>query len=231
MITFRECLELAESSTGESGRKRLPSRGPSSNKETRDRNKENVSRRAALKKAGFKHSPDDHDRQKIEVPSSSDHHFTSIKTHRNQSDFAKNQLFNKSEFGKVERTLSRVKELKAIRKQLGGDRTSKPVHDVSIFSKKSTTTKNDPKELISRGKSFKNELKAVPDSIKKSGGKAGDKVAGRPLEIQKMPNTMSAREKRKLKTKGAKKRGKMYHQELGGSETNPRTRLNVGNLK
>ena len=222
MITFKEFLELAEASTPERGRRRLAPRPV---------DREKMSDRSALKKAGFKRSPSGN-KPTIKTGSSSDHHFTASFTNRNQSDYVASKMDKKLRYdGKVERTSKRVLRAKALRKQLGGDRTAKKVHDVSVFTSGDSPNKNDPKQLISRGKSFKKEIKAVPSATKQVGGKAGDKVVGRPAEVQSMPDSMPASQKVALRDKGAKKRGKIYNQELGGSKTNPKTGLNIGNLK
>ena len=226
MITFKEFIELAESSTPERGKRRLEPRGPLKNKYSRGRQRTNTSNKVALKKAGFKRSqnkdpyPQDH-----EVSSSSDH-TTNIATYKNQSDYAvdnapmKAGFSNKTKKTRVRPTADRVRKLKAIRKQMGGDRTSKPVHDVSIGSDDETTRKGDTERLISRGKSFKKEVRAVPTSLKKVGAKPGDKVTSTPLGV--MPG-----ENRK---EGAKKRDKVYTKELG-SKMNPKTGKTMGTMR
>lgn len=242
MITFREFLELAESSTGESGRRRLAPKGPLKNRSSRASQRHATVDRAAMKKAGFRRSANQDYFPQDNQTSSSTHHDTNIGTYKTQSDFAKHNVKGKlkvagrDETGRQKRkvvpTADRVRHLKALRKQLGGDRTSKPVHDVSIHAKDDKEhVKNDPKELITRGKSFKKEIKAVPDAIKKVGGKAGDKVAGRPAEVQSMPDSVSAKKNAELRKKGAQKRGKIYHKELGGSKTDPKTGMNIGTLR
>lgn len=242
MITFREFLELAESSTGERGRRRLAPKGPKANKYSRSAQRHATVDRIALKKAGFKRSPNQDYYPQDNVSSSSPHHDTVISTYKNQSDFAKHNVKGKLKNAgrtatgvqkkRVVPTGERVRHLRALRNQLGGDRTSKQVHDISIHAKDDHEhQKNDPKQLISRGKSFKKEVKAVPSATKQVGGKAGDKVVGRPSEVQPMPDSMSARQKVELRKKGAVKRGKIYNKELGGSKTNPKTGLNIGNLK
>ncbi len=243
MITFKEFLELAESSTPEKGKRRLAPRGPKKNRYSRGREKSDTSDRAALKKAGFRRSPNQDYYPQDHVSSSSDHHDTVIGTYKSQSDYAKHSTKGKivdsdkrTALGqrkkKVVPTAQRVRHLKALRKQLGGDRTQKQVHDVSIHSKdEHEHEKNDPKKLISRGKSFKKEVKAVPDAIKRVGGKAGDKVSGTPTEVQKMSSKMTVKDAVKARKEGAKKRGKIYQQTLGGSKTNPKTGRNIGTLR
>lgn len=242
MITFTEFLELAESSMGEKGKRRLAPRGPKANKYSRASQRHATTDRAAMKKAGFRRSASQDYFPQDNQTSSSSHHDTVISTYKNQSDFAKHNIKGKlkvvgrtatgAQRKNVVPTADRVRHLKALRKQLSGDRTPKQVHDVSIYPKDDKEhAKNDSKELITRGKSFKKEVRAVPSAIKKVGGKTGDKAVGRPAEVQPMPDTMSASERVRLRKKGAQKRGKIYHQELGGSETNPRTGLNIGTVR
>lgn len=225
-MTFSDFMALCESSSPERGRRRLAPKGPLKNKYSLSRKNAATSDRAALKKAGFKRSPNkDHYPQDHEV-SSSDYHTTNIATYKHQSDYAKNNMPGKQPFSGERKsyvvipTAKRVLHAKALRKQMGGDRTSKPVHDVSIGADDETTSKNNPKQLISRGKSFKQEVRAVPDTLKKAGAKPGDKVSATPLGV--MPG-----ENRK---KGAKKRDKIYTKELG-SKMNPKTGKTMGTAR
>jgi hypothetical protein len=55
MKTFKEFLELCESSSGESGRRLLASRGPEQSRSERRKQQQDKSNRAALSKAGFSH--------------------------------------------------------------------------------------------------------------------------------------------------------------------------------
>lgn len=221
MITFKEFLELAESSMGERGKRRLSPKGPKANKYSRSKQRSDTSDKVALKKAGFKRSSSHDHYPSDSVSSSSDHHDTNVATYRNQSDYAKSEAPSKKRFGKkVRKTADRVKSLKALRKQMGGDRTAKQVHDVSIHSKDDEgIRKNDPKKLVSRGKSFKKEVRSVPKSLKNAGAKPKDIVTSTPSGI--MPG-----ENRK---EGAKKRDKIYAKELG-SKMNPKTGKTMGRV-
>jgi hypothetical protein len=220
MITFQQFLELAESSTPERGKRRLAPHGPLKNKYSRGKQKEDTTNKAALKKAGFKRSPSKDPYPQDNEVSSSKHHTTGVATYKSQSDYAVDNIPKKKRFGRKPRpTAELVRRAKAIRKQMGGDRTSKQVHDVSI-SAKDDTPKNSSKELISRGKSFKKEVRAVPDTLKKVGAKAGDKVTSTPQGV--MPG-----EDRK---EGAKKRDKIYTKELG-SKMNPKTGKTMGTAR
>lgn len=179
-----------------------------------------MSDRSALKKAGFKRSPSGN-KPVIKTASSSDHHFTAAFTDRNQSDYASSNMGKKIRYnGRVNPTSNRVRDAKQLRKQFGGDRTAKKVHDVSIFTKGDSPNKNDPKQLVSRGKSFKNELRAVPKSLKDIGAKSGDKVTATP--VGHMPGEDL--------TSGKRKRDKIYTKELG-AKMNPRTGKTMGTVK
>jgi hypothetical protein len=224
MITFQQFLELAESSPPERGKRRLAPKGPLKNKYSRGRQRLNTSNKVALKKAGFKRSDSRDPYPQDNESSSSEHHATSVATYKNQSDYATDnaslKIGSKNTRATVRPTSERVRKLKALRKQLGGDRTSKPVHDVSIGSDDERVSKNSSKQLISRGKSFKKEVRAVPDTLKKVGAKPGDKVASTPMGV--MPG-----ENRK---EGAKKRDKIYTKELG-SKMNPKTGKTMGTVR
>lgn len=224
MITFREFLELAESSGPERGRRRLASRGPKKNKYSRRREATLTSDRAALKKAGFHRTRSkDIDPEENET-AHSPHHYTNIGTYKNQSDYAvdsaprKRTGLNK----KVTPTSKRVRDLKAIRKQMGGDRTSKRVHDVEIGSDDNIVhiDKGEKKDLIARGRSFKKEVQSVPKSLQRAGAKPGEKVTSTPSGV--MPG-----EDRK---EGAKKRDKIYTKALG-AKMNPKTGKTMGTMR
>lgn len=181
MITFREFIErveLSESSGGERGRRGVSSRGPSSDRFERNKQRNVSSSNAALKKAGFKRStkymagakgrP-----TKWTETSTSSHHNTETGTHANQSDYASRSVPKKGA------TSTRVSKLKKIRTQLGGDRTSRPVHDVAVNKKR--TYNDTPSSTMTKGRSFKKEVtKGVPDNLKKAGAKTGDIVSSTP---------------------------------------------------
>jgi hypothetical protein len=221
MITFQQFLELAESSTPERGRRRLAPRGPKANKYSRGRQRSETSDKVALRKAGFRRSASNDPYPQDNEISSSKHHTTNVATYKSQSDYASSELPAKKSYGrKVRPTADRVRKIKALRKQMGGDRTPRQVHDVSIGANDETTSKNDSKALISRGKSFKDEVRAVPSTLKKVGAKPGDKVTSTPQGV--MPG-----ENRK---EGAKKRDKIYSKELG-SKMNPKTGKTMGTAR
>ena len=183
MITFTEFLELCESSTGESGRRRVSSRGPEANRSDRNKQRQDKSNRAALSKAGFSRSPrpvtgKGGRRTKWTETSTSTHHSTETGTHANQSDYAAGKIGNLGPKGNKP-TSKRALKAKQIRKQLGGDRTPKPVHDVAVNKKR--TYNDDNSGTMTKGRSFSKEVKkGVPDNLKKAGAKSGDIVTSSP---------------------------------------------------
>ena len=226
MITFQKFMQLCESSSDERGRRRLPPKGPSKNKYSRSRQQADTSDKAALKKAGFRRSPNKDPYPEDSESSSSEYHTTDVGTFKNQSDYAKISLPRKKPFSGerksyiVTPTKERVRRVRAVRKQMGGDRTPKPVHDVAIFSQDETPQKNDPVNLIPRGKSFKKEVRAVPDALKKAGAKPGDKVTATPQGVMRGEDSK----------KGAKPRDKIYTKELG-AKMNPKTGITMGTVR
>lgn len=183
--------------------------------------------KAALKKAGFRRlSSSDYKDDlvtrdfRIRTRYNSPSHETTIHSDKNQTTFARGEAPEKiSSRGKVTPTNKRVPALRAIRTQLGGTRTARPVHTVTISAKR-YERKNDPKELVSRGKSFKQELQNVPKSLKKGGAKSGDIVIG-------LPSSALLGEDPK---KGKEKRAKLYQKSFG-AKLNPKTGLMAGRLK
>ena len=183
MITFTEFLELCESSTGESGRRRVSSRGPSANRFDRNKQRQDKSNRAALSKAGFSRSPKPVTgkggrKTKWTETSTSSHHDTETGTYANQSDYATSKIGNLGPKGNKP-TSKRALKAKQIRKQLGGDRTPRPVHDVAVNKKR--TYDDDNSSTMTKGRSFRKEVtKGVSDNLKKAGAKSGDIVTSTP---------------------------------------------------
>jgi hypothetical protein len=187
MKTFQEfvleCYELEESSGSELGRRRLSSRGPSSNRSDRNKQRQDKSNRAALSKAGFSRSPrpvtgKGGRKTKWTETSTSSHHDTETGTYANQSDYAASKIGNLGPKGKKP-TSKRALQAKQVRKQLGGDRTSRPVHDVAVNKKR--TYDDDNSSTMTKGRSFRKEVtKGVSDNLKKAGAKSGDIVTSTP---------------------------------------------------
>lgn len=234
MKTFKEfiteCENLVERVEAQGSRGRaLASRGPRRSAHINSRLHQ--SDKAALKKAGFRRIPDDvysyTNKNKIHDTWNSDEHLTKVGTTKNQTDFAANQLnlkhpkitSPKPGTTRVVPTSKRVSELKALKRQLGGTRTSRAVHSIDI-SADEHHTKNDPTRLVSRGKSFRQELRGVPKSLKSAGAKSGDLVTGKPTATMGNENPET----------GKKKRAQLY-QRTFGAKLNPRTGLMVGRAR
>ncbi len=203
--------------------KAVPPRGPGENTWDRIDARRSITDKVALKKAGFKRSSSAQEPKETEAWASP-HHSTTVGTYKNQSDYVIDQVPHKNlgsgrGYSKVRSTASRVRQAKALRKQLGGDRTSKPVHDVAILSDRSYA-KNDPEDLISRGRSFRKEVGAVPSALKKAGAKPGDKVTSEPSGI------MSGEDR----IKGKQKRDKIYTKVLK-AKMNPKTGKTMGTYR
>ena len=224
MKTFQEFIELAESSLPERGRRRVSSRGPSTNKWIRLDDRRNASDRVVLKKAGFKRKHSN-EHPVVDASYGSTDHETEITTDKNQSTYVMGHISNKSLTSghgrsKVKSTASRVRQAKALRKQLGGDRTPKKVHDVAILSR-SAYGKNDPEDLISRGKSFRRELENLPRTLRVIGrAKPGDKVTATPAAVMSGENPIT----------GRNKRDRMYTK-IFGTKMNKKTGKTIGTMK
>ena len=211
MRSYKEFIALIESSTGE--RHRIVRHGPRTGRQLLGNQRRNNLDKSALKKAGFRRgSSRDFYGTDSEV-SSSKHHSTDIESFKNQSDFARDKARakitrNKDGSGaKVASTADRVLALRRLRRQMGGDRTARPVHDVVINAKDESRVKNDPKDQMERGRSFSKETKAVPDSLRRAGAKPGDHVTAKPRGV--MPG--------EDKKKGGEKRARIYQKALGGN--------------
>jgi hypothetical protein len=223
MRTYKEFLDLIESSTGE--RHRAVRHGPKAERQLRNNQRRNNADRAALKKGGFsRRSHKDYYGTESEV-SSSKHHATEIESFKNQSDFARDTVgakaIRKREGGtKVRPTSERVLQLRKLRRQMGGDRTARGVHDVQIKSKEKGYVKNDPRDQMSRGRSFKKETSEVPNALKKVGARPGDHVISKPEGVMQGED----------KKKGGEKRAQIYKKTLGG-KLDRRTGLMTGRVK
>ena len=157
---------------------------------------------------------------------------TLISKHKNQATYAQRQLKDKvgyerdktGDLKKLARpTAQRAFFLKQLKGQMGGTRTPKPVADLEIATG-DYYRKNDPEDLIGRGKEFVQTLKSVPDKLYNAGVKPGSKVTGHPAAV--MPGELD-------KVKGREKRGKLYKKIAGSRMTkmNPVTQTLVGTMQ
>jgi hypothetical protein len=225
MRSYKEFIDLIESSTGE--RHRIVRHGPKAERQLRGNQRRNNFDRVALKKGGFsRRSNKDYYGTDSEV-SSSKHHATEIESFKNQSDFARDTVkaktIRKRDGGGgavVRPTADRVLQLRRLRRQMGGDRTPRAVHDVQIKPKDDGYVKNDPRDQMSRGRSFKKETSEVPGALKKVGARSGDHVTAKPEGV------MTGEDRKK----GGEKRAQIYKKTLGG-KMDRRTGLMTGRAK
>lgn len=158
---------------------------------------------------------------------------TIISKHKNQATYAQRQLENKvgykhdaaGDYKKLARpTAQRAFFLKQLKGQMGGTRTPKQVADLEIATKSDYYRKNDPEDLIGRGKEFVQTLKNVPDRLSNAGVKSGSKVTGHPAAV--MPGELD-------KVKGREKRARLYKKIAGSRMTsmNPVTQTLVGTMQ
>lgn len=157
---------------------------------------------------------------------------TLISKHKNQATYAQRQLKDKvgyerdkaGDLKKLARpTAQRAFFLKQLKGQMGGTRTPKPVADLEIATG-DYYRKNDPEDLIGRGKEFIKTLKNVPDELYNAGVKPGSKVTGHPAAV--MPGELD-------KVKGREKRARLYKRIAGSRMTsmNPVTQTLVGTMQ
>ena len=159
---------------------------------------------------------------------------TSVSKYPNQSAFAQRQLPDKQSYGfnartrqsgfKVTPTKDRAFFASQLKKQMGGTRTPKQVADLEIGTKSDYYRKNDPTDLIGRGKEFVQTLKDVPQRLAASNVKPGSKVTGHPAAV--MPGETN-------KVMGREKRAKLYKKIAGNRMTkmNPVTQTLVGTMQ
>jgi hypothetical protein len=199
---------------------------------------------AAFKKANFRTSRSDardYDRTRPRsysyksTPSGEPSFYTTIVSkYPNQAAYAQRQLPDKKSYGfnartqqsgfKVTPSRERAFFASQLRKQLGGTRTPKQVADIEIGTKSDYYRKNDPTDLIGRGKEFVQTLKDVPQRLATSNVKPGDKVTAHPAAV--MPGETN-------KVMGRKKRADLYKRIAGNRMTkmNPVTQALVGTMQ
>jgi hypothetical protein len=198
---------------------------------------------AAFKKAGFRANKQDiksrfnfdgttdpkvntfHDRGSL--------YSTTVSRHKNQATYAQRQLpdkvgYQRTAAGDHKKTARPTEKraffLKQLKKQMGGTRTPKQVADLEVGTRSDYYRKNDPEDLIGRGKEFVQTLKDIPDKLWQSGVKPGSKVTGHPGAV--MPGETN-------KVLGREKRAKLYKKLAGSrmSKMNPVTHTLVGTMQ
>lgn len=206
---------------------RMISVGPSRSPVGRQRQQAYNSERAAFKKAGVRRSrpagtvENRPNRVRFNAHPS-EYSSTAITSFPHQSSYAKDALKSKidDKTRKVVPTAERVRFLKRLKKQLG-NRSNRQVHNVDILPRKDYK-KNDPAKLITRGKEYHKAVKEIPDKIKSTGGKSGDKVVGKAVEVLSGSKDV---------VKGRKKRERLYSKVLGASKRDSVTNVQSGTVK
>ena len=239
--TFKEFLELCESSSGE----RMPSgstgsrTGRALNKMSRaEKSTASIARKAGLKGTGklstkdlrtsardYTNSDSDGDGEDSSGSTEQDHY---IRTHSSARKAAKGErLINKrNQVGyftqKVtpsSQSVRKVKDFKTQMTKAGANKTGK-VHTVDIMPRDSEFGKGDRTKQIERGKNFFQAITDTPKQVKRAGAKPGDAVTGKPTAVMSGENPKT----------GAEKRAKLYGKIFGkrSTEASSKTGLMVG---
>ena len=238
--TFKEFLELCESSSGE----RMP-RGSTGSRTGRalnqmkrdEKSTASIARKAGLKGTGKLSTKDlrtsardyttyDSDDDLDDIGSTEQDHY--IRTHSSARKAAKGErLINKrNQVGyftqKVtpsSQSVRKVKDFKTQMTKAGANKTGK-VHTVDIMPRDSEFGKGDRTKQIERGKNFIQAIKDTPKQLKRAGAKPGDAVTGKPTAVMSGENPKT----------GAEKRAKLYGKIFGkrSTEASPKTGLMVG---
>lgn len=231
MKTYFEFMELVESSTGEkSGSRNSLGRhqdkqitsGPSRSRAGLDRQRKSASDKAAFRKAGMKSTQSGGNRQRFSSTNDKNQYSRTIVTsYPSQSAYAKDSMPEKERRGKTVPTKDRAVFLRRLKKQLKTTRTPRGVHAVDVLPRHEYK-KNDPRELISRGKEYHRVVKEIPQEVKNTGGEPGDKIVGKAAEVMSGSKNME---------KGKKSRQKLYSKSLGATKSDPITKVQVASVK
>jgi predicted kinase len=198
--------------------------GPSRSRVGLDRQRKDASERAAFRRSGMRRSTSGgrYPHKFTTTGDQNEYSRTTISSYPSQSAYARDMLPDKDKNGKgVVKTQDRALYLKRLKRQLKTTRTKRKVHNVDVLPR-GDYKKNDSKQLVSRGKEYHNAVKEIPQEVKKSGGKAGDKIVGKAAEV--MPGSKDVE-------KGRKSRRKLYSKVLGATEYDPVTRIQVATVK
>lgn len=219
MKTFKEFILEAKL--------RMITVGPSRSPVGRQRQQKYNSERAAFRRAGLRRNrqgqSNTRSSNKISfnaVPTN--YSSTAITSYPNQSSYAKDMMPPKVDDRKgVTPTKNRVLYLRRLARQIGR-RGTKKVHAVDILPRKDFS-KNDPKELITRGKEYNSAVGNISHNIKTvSGGKPGDVIVGKAAEVMRGAEDM---------TKGRKKRERFYSKKIDASPRDPITNVQKATVK
>ena len=231
--TFREFMELVESSTDErSGRrtrgKVTLARGRGADMTKSERTTAAISKKAGLRGTGRYSTKDLRTKPETYTTNDSKDEWgnrgsteqdTYIHTYASPRKAAKDEALIKKtqrtgDGWKVKTTPSSdsVRRVKDLRKQIikaGANKRGK-VHSAEIIQRDVHVKKNDPQKRIERGKKFFKALDDTPKQLKKAGAKPGEAVIGSPSAAMPDEN----------KTTGQLSRTKLYLKRFGKNISN-----------
>lgn len=209
-------------------RTRMITLGPSRSRIGRQRQQAAASERAAFRRAGVRRNRPGttSERRSNRVSFTAipkEYTSTAITSYPNQSSYARESMPAKVDdrSGRVNRTIQRALYLRRLSRQTGG-RTSRGVHVVDVLPKKDFK-KNDPAELMTRGKEYHSSVRDIPKNVKSMGkGEVGDVIVGKASEV--MPGS-------KDPSVGRKKREQLYTRVLGATRRDPITNVQVAKVR
>ena len=159
--------------------------GPSRSRVGLDRQRRHASDAAAFRRANFPRTQTGGSRQRFNTTGEKNKFSRTVSTsYPSQSAYAKDMLPPKQlESGRgVRSTGERDLYLSRLRRQMGGGRTRRRVHAVDVLPR-GDFMKNDPKQLITRGKEYHKAVSDIPNEVKGFGAKRGDKIVGTASEV------------------------------------------------
>lgn len=205
-----------------SGRLKQLTTGPSRSRVGLDRQRANASERAAFRRSGMRRTQPGGTRQRFTSTNDKNQYSkTAITSYPSQSAYAKDVIPTKEKEQGVRSTQDRALFLRRLRRQIKTTRTPRGVHAVDILPK-GDYKKNDPTELMSRGKEYHRAVQDIPQEVQNAGGKKGDKISGKAAEVMigsKNPE------------QGRRKRRALYSKALGATEWDPITKVQIANVK
>ena len=239
MKTFKEFLELCESSSGE----RMPSgstgsrTGRALNKMSRaEKSTASIARKAGLKGTGKLSTKDlrtsardytnsDSDGEDSSGSTEQDHYIRTYSSARRAAkgerliDKRKQVGYDTQKVTPSSQSVRKAKDLKTQMTKAGANKTGK-VHTVDIMPSDSDHRKGDKEKQMERGRNFIQAIKDTPKQLKRAGAKPGDAVTGKPTAVMSGENPKT----------GAEKRAKLYGKIFGkrSTEASPKTGLMVG---
>ena len=237
--TFKEFLELCESSSGE----RMPSgstgsrTGRALNKMSRaEKSTASIARKAGLKGTGKLSTKDlrtsardytnsDSDGEDSSGSTEQDHYIRTYSSARRAAkgerliDKRKQVGYDTQKVTPSSQSVRKAKDLKTQMTKAGANKTGK-VHTVDIMPSDSDHRKGDKEKQMERGRNFIQAIKDTPKQLKRAGAKPGDAVTGKPTAVMSGENPKT----------GAEKRAKLYGKIFGkrSTEASPKTGLMVG---